>query len=76
MKKIHNGAFNFSKKTNVPIKIIATHGIEKIWPKGGHPSGYGTITIKTFDKLHYFKDREEYQDKVRNTIENYIKSSL
>ena len=73
MKKINNGAFNISKKSNVPIKIISKKGTEKIWPKGGHPTGSGTIKIKIFDQIHYFEDVNQYQNEVRNTIETFVR---
>ena len=74
MNKIKSGAFNFSKKTNTPIKIVALKGIEKIWPKHKFPTGYGTISVKLFDNEYSFDNIEDYKKTIRYQIENFIKN--
>ena len=76
MNKIKSGAFNFSKKTNTPIKIVALKGIEKIWPKHKFPTGYGTISVKLFDNEYSFDNIEDYKKTVRYQIENFIKNKF
>ena len=76
MKPIHNGAFNISKKMNIPIKIIAIKGIKHIWRKGEHPTGKGVIHIKIFNKEYHFNNKNEYQITFRTLIENYVSNTI
>ena len=72
MNKIRGGAFNFSKETETPMRIIALKGIDNIWKKNGHPIGSGTIIVKFFDDEYIFDNIEDYRKTVRYVIENYV----
>lgn len=74
MNEIRNGAYNFSKNNDVPIKIIAIKGVDKVWKRNCHPTGYGTISVKIFDPNYNFDNIENYRKTIRTTIENYLKN--
>ena len=74
MNQIRGGAYNFSKNNDVPIKIIGLKGVDKVWKKNGHPTGYGTISAKIFDAVYNFESVEEYRKTIRTTIEDYLKN--
>ena len=72
MKKINYGAFNLSKKADIPIIIIGSKGIDKIWKKGYLPSGYGEIELKIFENEYKFTSKEEFVNTLKTKIENYL----
>ena len=74
MNEIRSGAYNFSVNNDVPIKIIAIKGVDKIWKRNCHPTGYGTISVKIFEPIYNFDNIENYRKTIRTTIENYLKN--
>lgn len=76
LRKFNLGAFNISKKHNIPIKIMALKNVEKIWKKGDFPSGSGTIDIYLHDNDFIFEDKDEYRKKSKEIIQNFLISKI
>jgi 1-acyl-sn-glycerol-3-phosphate acyltransferase len=77
LNEIKYGAFNFSKNTNTPIKIMALYGLEKFWPKGKYPVYNAHICAIQYPGCHMFKNKDDYQTTLQQKLDySYIRRTF